>query len=123
MEKIASLNTRLVRALLRAVVGACTLLFSRMRAPVLTKTNSNQALTVLTSQSPHADDALLRARAMEIRTSERTALLDALVDGVLLVDAHGETRFANAAAALSVQSEGASVSMPTRQQIEAFLNR
>lgn len=31
-------------------------------------------------------------------------------------------RFANAAAALSVQSEGASVSMPTRQQIEAFLN-
>ncbi|MFZ4828535.1 MAG: PfkB family carbohydrate kinase [Phototrophicaceae bacterium] len=30
-------------------------------------------------------------------------------------------RFANAAAALSVQTEGASLSMPTRQAIEAFL--
>ncbi|MGV2436201.1 MAG UNVERIFIED_CONTAM: PfkB family carbohydrate kinase [Anaerolineae bacterium] len=31
-------------------------------------------------------------------------------------------RFANAAAALSVQTEGASLSMPTRQAIEAFLH-
>ncbi len=53
-------------------------------------------------------DEVLRARAMEIRSRERTALLDALVDGVLLVDAHGETRFANAAA-IAMLGERASI--------------
>lgn len=118
MEQIASLNTRLVRALPRAIVGAYALLFSRTRAPVLTNANSNQALTALTSRPPHADDALLRARAMEIRSSERTALLDALVDGVLLVDAHGETRFANAAAVAMLGQRAAIAG--TRDAIDAL---
>ena len=118
MEQIASLNTRLVRALPRAIVGAYALLFSRTRAPVLTNAHSNQALTVMTSRPPHADDALLRARAMEIRSSERTALLDALVDGVLLVDAHGETRFANAAAVAMLGQRAAIAG--TRDAIDAL---
>ena len=37
-------------------------------------------------------------RATEVRCAERTAILENLSDAVVLVDAHGETRFANLAA-------------------------
>jgi PAS domain S-box-containing protein len=47
--------------------------------------------------APAADESLLR-RAIEIRCAERTAILENLADALLLVDAHGETRFANRAA-------------------------
>jgi two-component system phosphate regulon sensor histidine kinase PhoR len=41
---------------------------------------------------------VLRTRAIELRAEERSRLLDALSDAVLLVDLHGETRFVNEAA-------------------------
>lgn len=41
---------------------------------------------------------VLRTRAIELRAEERSRLLDALSDAVLLVDTHGETRFVNEAA-------------------------
>ena len=43
-----------------------------------------------------ANDVLVRA--IEVRCTERSALLDSLTDAVILVDSHGETRFANHAA-------------------------
>lgn len=43
-----------------------------------------------------ANDVLVRA--IEVRSTERTALLDSIGDAVILVDSHGETRFANHAA-------------------------
>ena len=44
-----------------------------------------------------ATEVLLR-RAIEVRCAERTAVLDFLTEAVVLVDAHGETRYANATA-------------------------
>ena len=44
-----------------------------------------------------ASEEVLR-RATEVRCAERTAILENLSDAVVLVDAHGETRFANLAA-------------------------
>jgi signal transduction histidine kinase len=41
---------------------------------------------------------VLRTRAIELRAEERSRLLDALTDAVLLIDLHGETRFVNEAA-------------------------
>ena len=43
-----------------------------------------------------SNDVLVRA--IEVRSTERSALLDSLNDAVILVDSHGETRFANHAA-------------------------
>ncbi len=63
-------------------------------------------------------DELVRAKAMEIRSNERTALLNGLVDAVLLVDVHGETRFANAAA-ITMLGERAAVA-GTRDAIDSL---
>jgi len=63
-----------------------------------------------------AKDVLLRA--IEVRSTERTAILDALADGVILVDLHGETRFANKAAG-AMLGENATVA-GTRDAIGAL---
>ena len=72
------------------------------------------------SAAPAADPAgdLLR-RAIEVRCAERTAILEHLADAVMLVDGHGETRFANApardmlgAAAATPGTRGAVESLP-----------
>jgi two-component system sensor histidine kinase VicK len=64
----------------------------------------------------HAGD-LLR-RAIEVRCAERTAILEHLTDAVLLVDGHGETRFANAPAR---EMLGADAATPgTRAAVEAL---
>ena len=49
------------------------------------------------SPAPSAAESVLR-RATEVRCAERTAILEGLTDAVILVDAHGETRYANRAA-------------------------
>ncbi|MFM2163732.1 MAG: hypothetical protein RL325_169, partial [Planctomycetota bacterium] len=41
--------------------------------------------------SPASNDSVLR-RAIEVRCDERTAILEHLLDAVVLVDGHGETR-------------------------------
>ncbi|MBI1304047.1 MAG: PAS domain-containing protein [Phycisphaera sp.] len=63
-----------------------------------------------------AKDVLLRA--IEVRSTERTAILDAIADGVILVDLHGETRFANKAAG-AMLGENATVA-GTRDAIGAL---
>jgi signal transduction histidine kinase len=63
-----------------------------------------------------AKDVLLRA--IEVRSTERTAILDAIADGVILVDLHGETRFANKAAG-TMLGENATVA-GTRDAIGAL---
>jgi two-component system, OmpR family, phosphate regulon sensor histidine kinase PhoR len=62
-------------------------------------------------------DAVLR-RAIEVRCNERTAILEQLADAVVLVDPHGETRFANAAAR-SLLGEQAGVA-GTRAAVDAL---
>ena len=64
------------------------------------------------------DQSMLLRRAIEIRCSERTAVLDALADAVLLVDAHGETLYANRSA-LAMLGEGA-CTPGTRGALEAL---
>jgi signal transduction histidine kinase len=69
--------------------------------------------------SPAAEtESMLLRRAMEIRCTERTAVLDALGDGVLLVDAHGETLYANRTA-VAMLGESACTG-GTRGAIEAL---
>jgi two-component system, OmpR family, phosphate regulon sensor histidine kinase PhoR len=58
------------------------------------------------------------ARAMEVRSTERTALLNSLTDSVILVDAHGETRFANKAAGAMLGEHATDAG--TRYAIEAL---
>ena len=60
---------------------------------------SNASTTGSPRSSPTSSSAesLLR-RATEVRCAERTAILEGLTDAVILVDAHGETRYANRAA-------------------------
>lgn len=63
-----------------------------------------------------ANDVLVRA--IEVRCTERSALLDALNDAVILVDSHGETRFANQAAGLMLGE--AATTAGTRHAIESL---
>lgn len=63
-----------------------------------------------------ANDVLVRA--IEVRSTERTSLLDALADAVILVDSHGETRFANQAAGAMLGEQ--STTAGTRHAIEAL---
>ena len=63
-----------------------------------------------------ASDVL--ARAMEVRSTERTALLHAITDAVLLVDSHGETRFANKSASKLLGEHATDAG--TRHAIEAL---
>ena len=59
--------------------------------------NGNTAATATADPRATASEEVLR-RATEVRCAERTAILENLLDAVVLVDAHGETRFANLAA-------------------------
>jgi PAS domain S-box-containing protein len=68
-------------------------------------------------QARATDDALLR-RAIEVRCAERTAILESLADALLLVDAHGETRFANRAACELLGAEAGVAG--TRAAVEAL---
>ncbi|MEY3026105.1 MAG: Sensor histidine kinase YycG [Planctomycetota bacterium] len=67
--------------------------------------------------APEAAESLLR-RAIEVRCDERTAILEHFVDGVLLVDAHGETRYANRAARELLGPEAGTVG--TRGAVDAL---
>ena len=64
------------------------------------------------------DERLIELRAIALRDRERGALLDAIGDALVLVDAHGETRFANRATD-AILGEGAS-SAGTRRAIESL---
>lgn len=57
-------------------------------------------------------------RAIEVRSTERTALLDSIGDAVILVDSHGETRFANHAAGVMLGDQATQAG--TRHAIEAL---
>ena len=59
--------------------------------------DGNAAVTATADPRATASEEVLR-RATEVRCAERTAILENLLDAVVLVDAHGETRFANLAA-------------------------
>lgn len=64
-----------------------------------------------------ATESVLR-RATEVRCAERTAILEALTDAVILVDLHGETRFANR---IACEMLGDSVAVAgTRSAIDAL---
>ena len=63
-----------------------------------------------------ANDVLVRA--IEVRSTERTALLDSVGDAIVLVDSHGETRFANHAAGVMLGE--AATQAGTRHAIEAL---
>lgn len=58
----------------------------------------NSSGTVSVPMSAPDAALVLRTRAIELRAEERSRLLDALSDAVLLVDLHGETRFVNESA-------------------------
>ena len=64
-----------------------------------------------------ASEEVLR-RATEVRCAERTAILENLSDAVVLVDAHGETRFANLAARRMLGEQAAVAG--TRAAIDAL---
>ena len=80
-----------------SALGAAAVL---LRVPRSVPTEGNALVHAATPPMLRPMDAevILKARAVELRSEERTKLLDALTDAVLLVDAHGETRFANEAA-------------------------
>jgi len=61
------------------------------------KGESTQGQQLQSVPQAGAGEALLR-RAIEVRCNERTAILEHLSDAVVLVDGHGETRYANRAA-------------------------
>lgn len=63
-----------------------------------------------------ANDVLVRA--IEVRSTERSALLDSLNDAVILVDSHGETRFANHAAGVMLGESATQAG--TRHALEAL---
>ena len=75
------------------------------------------AATSSAAPVPNASEEVLR-RATEIRCAERTAILEHLGDAVVLVDAHGETRFANAAACRMLGDDAATAG--TRAAIDAL---
>jgi len=67
---------------------------------------SDEAQAVAAQAAARSDGDVVRLgelevlkRAIEVRCAQRTALLDASTDAVLLVDRHGETLYANRAAA------------------------
>ena len=70
-----------------------------------------------TTAAPNANESVLR-RAIEVRCAERTAILENLVDAVMLVDGHGETRFANRIASEMLGETAATAG--TRAAIEAL---
>ena len=70
-----------------------------------------------TTAAPNANESVLR-RAIEVRCAERTAILENLADAVMLVDGHGETRFANRIAS-HMLGESAAIA-GTRAAIEAL---
>ena len=95
-----------------AVIGAAAVLvvagtrvsagagLGRAAAPTRGAGRNSAASPGTVSAPMSAPDAalVLRTRAIELRAEERSRLLDALSDAVLLVDLHGETRFVNEAA-------------------------
>ena len=95
-----------------AVIGAAAVLvvagtrvsagagLGRAGAPTRGAGRNSAASPGTVSAPMSAPDAalVLRTRAIELRAEERSRLLDALSDAVLLVDLHGETRFVNEAA-------------------------
>ncbi|MFM2164228.1 MAG: Sensor histidine kinase YycG, partial [Planctomycetota bacterium] len=66
---------------------------------------------------PASNDSVLR-RAIEVRCDERTAILEHLLDAVVLVDGHGETRYANRAATAMLGPAAAVAG--TRSAVEAL---
>ncbi len=83
-----------------AAAAAGVLMTAWWCCPAHVVVNASTAATAATLQRRvHTDahEALLR-NAIELRAEERTALLDALGDAVILVNSHRETLFANRAA-------------------------
>ena len=79
--------------------------------------DGNAAATATADPRATASEEVLR-RATEVRCAERTAILENLLDAVVLVDAHGETRFANLAARRML-GEGSGIA-GTRAAIDAL---
>jgi hypothetical protein len=80
-----------------AALGAAVVLLQTTRFATPDENSLATAPAAVTVR-PSDAEVILKARAVELRAEERTKLLDALTDAVILVDAHGETRFANEAA-------------------------
>ncbi|MEY2795767.1 MAG: Sensor histidine kinase YycG [Planctomycetota bacterium] len=80
-----------------AALGAAVVLFQTTRLATSEQSSLATAPAAVTVR-PNDAELILKARAVELRAEERTKLLDALTDAVILIDAHGETRFANEAA-------------------------
>lgn len=78
-------------------LGAAAVLLRLPRNSASAGTLAAPALPT-TPLRPSDAEVILKARAVELRSEERTKLLDALTDAVILVDEHGEARFANEAA-------------------------
>ncbi len=82
-----------------AAIGVAATLLASGRAPSAMQQQGDAAgASAGEHAQDHAPNESLLRRAIEVRSAERTSLLESLVDAVMLVDAHGETRFANRAA-------------------------
>jgi two-component system phosphate regulon sensor histidine kinase PhoR len=116
----AALSDGVIQPWLTAVAGAAigaasTLMFG----PTATARGAAESDGLrAASTSSLAHDEVLRSKAIEIRSGERTKLLDALGDAVVLVDLHGETRFANASATAMLGERAAIAG--TRHAIESL---
>ena len=116
----AALSDGVIQPWLTAVAGAAigaasTLMFG----PTATARGAAESDGLrAASTSSLAHDEVLRSKAIEIRSGERTKLLDALGDAVVLVDLHGETRFANASARAMLGERAAIAG--TRHAIESL---
>ena len=80
-----------------AAAAAGVLMTAWWCRPAHVVVNASTAATLQQRVHTDAHEALLR-NAIELRAEERTALLDALGDAVILVNSHRETLFANRAA-------------------------
>ena len=97
-----------------SMVALASIARSAMPQP---ESTGNPAVTATTDPRVTASEEVLR-RATEVRCAERTAILENLLDAVVLVDAHGETRFANLAARRML-GEGSGIA-GTRAAIDAL---
>ncbi|MEY3022601.1 MAG: Sensor histidine kinase YycG [Planctomycetota bacterium] len=100
------------------VAGALLARPARAGAPASRGSAPDAAPDAAPDDAAGFDERLVELRAMRLRDRERGALLDALADALVLVDAHGETRFANRAAE-TVLGEGASAA-GTRRAVDAL---
>jgi len=100
-----------------AALGAAVVLLQTTRFGTSDENSYATAPAALTVR-PSDAEVILKARAVELRAEERTKLLDALTDAVILVDAHGETRFANEAAVERFGEENAVLG--TRRAFDQF---